>query len=127
TAYVIDTAYSSGDADPAWGVSIIPGPGSNNKIKSELKALYPNPYIDMAILEFFINSKDHGKPKLIHIYDISGKLVHVINISGYNSGLHKLIITDSIIGSLDNGIYFIQLLVNGSKRNTIKLIKSTGY
>jgi len=62
-------------------------------------SIYPNPSTDGS---FHIKSESYNQIKSIHIFDISGKVVHSLNSNEINSN-------NLLIKGLSNGIYFAKV------------------
>jgi len=78
--------------------------------------LYPNPVNDKLTLSF--NIDEENASSTIDIFDLYGKKVKSFSIETTNIGENNIEInfaTDNELQSLQNGIYFINLIVNGEK------------
>ena len=80
---------------------------SENGGQQALLNVYPNPASDLVSLVCFIN--ENSPENSGGIYDLNGKLVLEIDLSGF-SGLKELRLNTS---GLDNGIYFVKTVVDG--------------
>lgn len=89
------------------------GQGINSNNISKLSKPYPNPANSNINIPFSIRSNQNG---IIEVYDILGKLKTSIVAPAKNSN-----ITIPLI-DFNNGIYFIQLKVNGKVAGTEKII-----
>ena len=81
----------------------------NRTEPNTLFKLFPNPTKDKLIIE--INTKVNSKLK-IDLYDVVGRFISVLIVpETVNSGKHSFEIDLSNL-SLENGIYFINTLIN---------------
>ena len=83
--------------------------------KFTLLPAYPNPFNPITNISFLV---DRSSEISLNIFDVSGKLVQVVNPKMYKSGVHNIQWNAS---SLSSGMYFIHML-NGADRHTQKVM-----
>ena len=83
--------------------------------KFTLLPAYPNPFNPITNISFLV---DRPSEISLNIFDVSGKLVQVVNPKIYKSGVHNIQWNAS---SLSSGMYFIHML-NGADRHTQKVM-----
>lgn len=119
TAYIEDEAVNDPDVlETVMSEKYFP-PGS-----SELLRNYPNPFIVTTTLKLQISLKDNNKSKFIELYDIRGRLIRRIDISGLGEGKYEIVMHRSSFGKIENGIILAQLKIDGVLVNTIKMMSS---
>lgn len=80
---------------------------------------YPNPFAHTTEIEFYLPNESHVNLK---IYDITGKLVHILIDRNFSTGLVRVTWdgSDNHGNKLNNGIYFAILQTrNGLARNSM--------
>jgi len=121
--------YSPG-APAAGGGVVYAGAGSNNLYfdapwvttgieeseSPELSYLtiYPNPLTENSPLELSISEKGFVE---FSVYDLSGRLVYHMKPVLWNEGSHLL-----ALDKLCNGVYFLELKLNGHSSGKTKLV-----
>ena len=83
--------------------------------KFTLLPAYPNPFNPVTNISFVV---DKSSKISLKIFDVSGKLVQVVNPKMYESGIHNIQWNAS---SLSSGMYFIHML-NGVDKHTQKVM-----
>ncbi len=116
TAYIAD--YTTTSVKEKNSENIMP------ESYSFLKSNYPNPFNPSTKIRFFLSDADIGKVKMVKIFDILGRLVAVIDISGFSGGWHEITFDgrDFYGSALASGTYIVTLQVGNSVRNSIKIV-----
>ena len=105
TAYVEDTTYAHlsdtifNDDDP--DVEVFETQCNENSVMT----VYPNPAINDVYVKVTIEEKDSKKQNLLKLFDNSGKLLKIIDLSKYTAGTYQIHLADEII--LKNSGYLI--------------------
>ncbi len=84
---------------------------------------YPNPFNPSTTFRFHIDAASVGKVKFIKIFNALGKLVRVIDVTGYGEGFFEVHFDgkDQFGQTLSSGIYIVQLQIDGKPSNAIKI------
>ncbi len=90
---------------------------------SKIQFAYPNPFINQITLLIYLDKTDLNKEKMIEIYNSSGQKIQMINISELNHASNSYQLTAKDIGHLSQGIYLIQLRMDGIVSGTCKIVK----
>lgn len=98
-------------------VSIIP---SNSKCVDREIAIrnYPNPFNNSTLLEYRIGIKSHIK---LELYDLSGRLVEVLDEGFKNEGTHTFNY-EMQNGTSPSGIYLIKISSSTGLQKTLKIV-----
>ena len=76
---------------------------------------YPNPFNPTTTIRFSINRKSETS---IHIFDITGKMVHTLSEGTMDAGMHEIQWNASVHAS---GVYYVQL-TSGNKTEVQKIL-----
>ena len=79
-------------------------------------SLYPNPVVDNATLSFTLPKSGNIKMK---VYDMTGKLIKVLDIANMTKGYHTYTFDCS---SINKGTYFLQM-ISGTESASAKFVK----
>lgn len=85
---------------------IIKNPQSVLKIQLKDLKIYPNPFNDYIVIDFFATKSVHHN---ISIYDICGSKIYENTYKPVANQFNKTIINSNKIRNLKNGMYFIQI------------------
>jgi len=90
---------------------------------SILESCFPNPFYESTSLRIFIHSQDLNKNIILSVYNLSGKLIGYLDLSGLDEGWHTIVLNlDELSdGHAISGIYFARLVVNKTMTGTIRL------
>ncbi len=92
-------------------------------VKSYLIGNYPNPFNSSTSITIYLDKETVGiKHKFLHIYNLLGQLVAVIDLSHFGPGMHTIKFDgrDNWGNKLPSGVYICQLVV-GKKISTIRI------
>jgi hypothetical protein len=83
---------------------------------------YPNPFQDQIVFQFYLNRQQNVS---INIYNLAGQKVKTIRESNQQSEKNRIVWdgTDNTNREITNGIYYCQLVIDGSAVATKKIIK----
>jgi len=115
------TAYVA-DFEEPWATSV-----ENEKLTlipdSYIVGNYPNPFNPTTTIRFYIDASSVGKVKFIKIFDCLGRLVRIIDVTGYSEGFVEVSFDgkDQYGQMLSSGIYLVQLQIDGKPSNAIKI------
>ena len=118
-----------GDSDPSFGLFAALEDGSVLELSSSelsveilanpasfgLTSVYPNPFNPTTSINYNVNKFSKVN---INIYDVTGKLVSILENSYKPVGNHSIVWEAS---SLPSGVYFVNLSIN-SHTETIKIM-----
>lgn len=90
---------------------------------SSIKTGSPNPFTDQISLLIYLGDSDLLKEKILEIYNSLGQKIKTITITELNSKSNHYQLTNEDVGNLSQGIYLIQLRLDGRKAGTCKIIK----
>ena len=109
--------------DPGWEYVVNVPQEQTERFGSQLESCFPNPFYESTSLRVFIHSKDLNKHIILSVYNISGKLIGYIDLSGLGEGWHTIVLNlDELSdGHAVSGIYFARLVVDKSLAGTIRL------
>lgn len=90
---------------------------------SKIESAFPNPFINQITLLIYLEDTDLNKDKTLDIYNRLGQKIKTINISGLNHKTNNYQLTPNEIGSLSQGVYLIQLKLDGVVAGSCKIVK----
>ena len=91
---------------------------------STLVKAYPNPFNPMTTFQIVIGEMESPTPLVLNIYDIRGRLIYSIDLSGMAPGIHEISwFARGTNGSqLASGVYFAVLKSGGSRGKPLKVL-----
>lgn len=124
TAYVEDTTFYN-HVDSIFVPVDIPSASLlemvNSAGKSEIK-IYPNPASDEINLLFTINQQDADADKYVKIYDLTGNLLHTIDLSKFRAGTyHQTFYLSRVCPTTQ--MLILRFEIAGKTISTINLLK----
>ena len=127
TAYIADYKNTSSSTDYSYTDDDVDGKTDeeivniNETVYQEnivIEKVFPNPFAGIITLK--MNFKKNNNTKILKIFDIYGKLIACIDISEYNEGSHTITL-DLSKYRLRDGIYFIQMQIDNTVCQTLKI------
>lgn len=84
---------------------------------------FPNPFNASTTIRVFIHGSAVGEVKLLKVFDVLGQLMAVVDVSGLGEGWHEVRFAgrDGFGKVLANGVYFVQLQVEGVVTSAIRI------
>ena len=121
TAFIEETIVDEEDPE-----DMVSAPGRWKPVADQLLECYPNPFNDYIILSFEIDQKICGRDGYIRIIDLYGKTIKIIRLLDFEEGIHEIRLGADEFGDLVGGMFFVQLIVDGTSLSTKKVIKING-
>jgi Ca-activated chloride channel family protein len=131
TTVVVPNPMPQGVSDKAIGGSggsyalaaFDSGQVQKESITSKIQSAFPNPFIYHITLIIYLDKADLNKDKMLEIYNSSGQKIKSLNISGLNQTINSYQFTPEVIASFSEGIYLIQLKLDGIAAGSCKIVK----
>ena len=129
TTVVVPNPMPAGVSDNAIGSAVSGGmPTEALDIKQEtftskIQSAFPNPFVNQITLLIYLDKTDLYKDKVLEIYNSLGEKIESINISALNQTSNSFQLTPKDIALSSQGIYFIQLKLNGIVAGSCKIVK----